>query len=220
MPTLPETYHKAQRHLARRDAVLRELIRAVGPCTLTPRPDGFATLVRAIVSQQISTKAAASISGRLVEAAGRAGLTPKAILKLSEAAVRACGLSTAKTRSVRDLAEKARSGHVRIDELPALPDEDVIASLTTVFGIGRWTAEMYLIFSLGRLDVLPVADYGLRVGVQRRYGLVGPPKKAELEELAAPWRPYRSVATWYFWRSLENVPQSGDEVSDGSPSRR
>lgn len=210
MPHLTELYRKAQRHLARRDEVLKGLIRAVGPCTLTPRPDGFVTLVRSIISQQISTKAAESISGRLAEAVGRGGMNPKGILKISEEAIRACGLSAAKTRSVRDLAEKTRSGQVPLENLPTLPDEDVIAALTTVFGIGRWTAEMYLIFSLGRLDVLPVADLGLRVGVQRRYRLAEPPRKADLEGLAESWRPYRSVATWYFWRSLGNVPQSGD----------
>ncbi len=205
---MTDAYLKARRHLSRRDAVLKDLIRAVGPCTLQQGPNGFATLVRSIISQQISTKAALSIGARLVEAVGRAGLTPRGILKLTDERIRACGLSAAKTRSVRDLAEKVRTGQVPIEELPNMPDEDVIAALVPVFGIGRWTAEMYLIFSLGRLDVLPVADLGLRVGVQRRYGLKEQPGKAELTELAEPWRPYRSVATWYLWRSLGDVPQS------------
>jgi DNA-3-methyladenine glycosylase II len=164
--------------------------------------------VRSIISQQISTKAAQSIGARLEQTLGRAGLTPKGILKLSEEKIRAAGLSAAKTRSVRDLADKVHSGQLPIDALPTLPDEDVIAALVPVFGIGRWTAEMYLIFSLGRLDVLPVADLGLRVGVQRAYQLEQPPTKVELTALAEPWQPYRSVATWYFWRSLGSVPQS------------
>jgi DNA-3-methyladenine glycosylase II len=208
MPAVPESYRKAQRHLARRDQVLKELIRDLGPCTLVHVPDGFATLVRSIISQQISTKAAMSIGSRLLTATGKAGFSPRGILKLPDAKLRAAGLSAAKARAIRDLAEKVQSGQVPLDNLPTMPDEDAIDSLVQVWGIGRWTAEMYLIFSLGRLDVLPLTDLGLRVGVQRRYKLDELPDKSELVELAEPWRPYRTVATWYFWRSLGNVPQS------------
>ncbi len=204
----PELYCKAQRHLARRDAILKKLIRHVGPCTLRHNPDGFATLARSIISQQISTKAAISISTKLEKEAGRAGLTPRGILKLTPEQLRACGLSTTKARSVRDLAEKVQSGEVPIRKLPEMSDEDVIATLVPVYGIGRWTAEMYLIFSLGRLDVLPVADFGLRAAVKRHYELAELPEKQELVQLGEPWRPYRSIATWYCWRSLGTVPQS------------
>src|SRR5262249_26271776 len=155
-----------------------------------------------------SSKAARSISARLEQTLGSAGITPAGILSQSEEALRAAGLSTAKTRSVRDLSAKVQNGTVPLKDLPGLSDEEVIERLVLVRGIGRWTAEMFLIFSLGRLDILPVADLGLRVGVQKLYELPETPAKARLIELADPWRPYRSVATWYFWRSLGGVPQS------------
>src|SRR5690349_12501304 len=205
---VPAVYQKARRHLARRDAVLRRLMSVIGPCTLTQNPNRFAALVRSIISQQISTKAAAAIASRLQETLGSAGITARGILALSAEELRAAGLSAAKARSMRDLAEKVHSEALALDTLHRLSDEDVIASLVPVRGIGRWTAEMFLIFSLGRLDVLPVADWGLRVGVQRQYDLAEPPDKDTLEELARPWQPFRSVATWYFWRSLGFVPQS------------
>jgi DNA-3-methyladenine glycosylase II len=199
---------KAQRHLARRDRVLKQLIAAVGPCTLRVNPDRFGLLARAIISQQISTKAAASIGARLEQALAPAGLKPAAILKLPEDALRAAGLSAAKTRAMRDLAEKVHGKAVPLDALHEMTDEEIIAALLPVRGIGRWTAEMFLIFSLGRFDVLPVADLGLRAGVQEQYGLAELPGKDDLTKLAEPWRPYRSIATWYFWRSRGPVPQS------------
>lgn len=207
MTTNP-VYTKARRHLARRDSVLKGLIAKVGPCTLQPRLDGFVALVRSIISQQISTKAAESIANRLLQTLGPGGISAQGILALTEEQLRGVGLSTAKVRSVRDLAVKVQSGAVPIQELSALEDEEVIAKLVPVRGVGRWTAEMYLIFSLGRLDVLPVGDLGLRLGVQDQYGLTEPPDKATLTELAEPWRPYRSIATWYFWRSRGFVPSS------------
>ncbi len=201
-------YPKARRHLARRDPVLKRLIAAVGPCTLRHDPDHFPLLARSIISQQISGKAAASISARLLQAVGRSGLTPRGVLKLSDAELRGAGLSAAKAAALRDLAAKVRDGTVPLAELHALEDEEVIARLIPVRGIGRWTAQMFLIFSLGRLDVLPTADFGLRSGVRREYGLPDLPDARSLEALAEPWRPYRSVATWYFWRSFGPVPQS------------
>jgi DNA-3-methyladenine glycosylase II len=208
MNTTPGDYRRAQRHLARRDPVLKQLIAAVGPCTLWHNPDGFAALVRSIISLQISTRAAAAIHGRLEATLGNGGVTPRRVLRLSNEALRAAGLSAAKARSLRDLAEKVHDGSVQLDALDALSDEEVIAQLIPVRGIGRWTAEMFMIFSLGRLDVLPVTDWGLRVGVQRQYGLAEPPDTALLSERGEQWRPYRSIATWYFWRSLGFVPQS------------
>jgi DNA-3-methyladenine glycosylase II len=200
----------ARRRLARRDAVLRRLIGLVGPCTLRHDPDGFGVLVRSIISQQISTKAALAIGGRLKQVLAPADVCPRALLAASDESLRGAGLSAGKVRSLRDLAEKVHSGAVPLAEFPRMPNEDVIARLVPLHGIGRWTAEMFLIFSLGRLDVLPVADYGLRAGVRRVYELPDLPDKAYLLELAEPWRPYRTVATWYFWRSLGFVPQSGD----------
>lgn len=197
---------KARRHLSRRDAILKPLIRTIGPCTLRLSDDCFATLVRSIVSQQISTKAARAIGGRLLEKVGR--FEPKRILAASADDLRGAGLSANKQRSIRDLAEKCRDGVVPLKKLAGMADADVIATLTQVRGIGVWTAEMFLIFSLGRPDVLPVGDYGLRAGVQKHYQLADLPKKQELIELTEDWRPFRSVGTWYIWRSLGGVPQS------------
>jgi DNA-3-methyladenine glycosylase II len=199
---------KARRHLARRDPVMKRLIAQVGGCTLQFNPHRFEVLVRSIVSQQISGKAARSISARLEETLGEGGICAPAILATSDEALRAAGLSTAKARAVRDLAEKVHGGTVLLDVLHDLPDEEVIARLLPVRGIGRWTAEMFLIFSLGRVDVLPVGDYGLREGVRRQYELAELPGKDQLAEIAEPWRPYRSIATWFLWRSFGPVPQS------------
>jgi DNA-3-methyladenine glycosylase II len=203
-----ELYQKARRHLSRKDPVLKGIVTQVGPCTLQVEPDRFALLVRAIVSQQISGKAAKSISAKLLDATGKAGLTPKGILKLTDEKLRSAGLSSSKAKSIRDLAEKVAGKEVLLHDIHKRDDEEVIAHLIPVRGIGRWTAEMFLIFSLGRTDVLPVGDLGLRVGVQKHYGLKEVPDKEELLELAAPWQPYRTIATWYFWRSLGPVPQS------------
>ncbi len=201
-------FTKAQRHLARRDAVLKRLITQVGPCTLRIDPDGFGVLARSIISQQISAKAAISIGVRFIEALGAKGLCPEAVLAASDKMLRSAGLSASKTLSLRDLAEKVHSGAVPLDELPQLSDEEVIDRLLPVRGIGRWTAEMFLIFSLGRVDVLPVGDYGLRAGVQRAYELKEVPDKDQLTELAEPWKPYRSIGTWFIWKSAGPVPQS------------
>jgi DNA-3-methyladenine glycosylase II len=205
---MPVDATKARRHLARRDPTLKRLIAAVGPCTLRHEPDGFAALVRSIISQQISTKAAASIHARLLEALGKRGLRPAVLLALTDERMRGAGLSASKVRSLRDLAEKVHTGAVPLPALPELADEEVIEALLPVRGIGRWTAQMFLIFSLGRPDVLPVDDLGLRAGVQQIYELADLPDRETLAELAEPWRPYRSVATWYFWRSRGGVPQS------------
>jgi DNA-3-methyladenine glycosylase II len=201
-------FSKAQRHLARRDPVLRRLIQQVGCCTLRINPDGFEVLVRAIISQQISWKAAMSIGNRLTDHLGKAGLCPAAIHRAGETKLRAAGLSTNKLRALKDLAGRCHRGELDLEELPGLPDEEVIERLLPVYGIGRWTAEMFLIFSLGRLDVLPLADLGLRAGVRRQYELPDLPAKEDLMKRAEPWRPFRSVATWFIWRSFGNVPQS------------
>jgi DNA-3-methyladenine glycosylase II len=199
---------KGRRHLARRDPVLKGLMRAVGAYTLQPNgSDRFGLLVRAIISQQISGKAAKAIHGRVRKALnGR--VTPRGLLNTSDEMLRAAGLSTGKLLSLRDLAGKVHSREVPLHQLHTWPDEEVIDHLVPVRGIGRWTAQMFLIFALGRLDVLPVDDLGLRAGAQRGYGMPELPRRQELEQLAEPWRPYRTIATWYFWRSLGAVPQS------------
>lgn len=143
-------------------------------------------------------------------------MMPQRILEMSDADLRAAGLSSNKMAALRDLATKVHAGDVPLAAIHEMEDEDVIARLVPVRGIGRWTAEMFLIFSLGRLDVLPVDDLGLRVGAQRLYRLRKIPDKRRLIKLAEPWRPYRSVATWYLWRSLGFVPQSGLKLKQAS----
>jgi DNA-3-methyladenine glycosylase II len=201
-------FQKARRHLARRDPVLRQIIRTIGPCTLRPNANRFGVLAQSIISQQISTKAATAIRNRLIVSLGPKGITVAGVRGASDEVLRGAGLSAAKIRSLRDLADQIYQKTLPLAGLHAFPDAEIIEHLVPVRGIGIWTAQMFLIFSLGRLDVLPVADFGLRNGVQRLYGLSDLPGKAQLEELAEPWRPYRSVATWYFWRSLGGVPQS------------
>jgi DNA-3-methyladenine glycosylase II len=197
----------ALEHLRRADAVLDELIGRYGLVTRDRARPAFYALVAAIVGQQISVKAAAAILGRLLALFPEgASVSPAALAAVPQDQLRAVGLSAAKARYMHDLAEKVSSGIVDLDRLPQLPDEQVIASLVQINGIGRWTAEMFLIFSLGRLDVLAVDDLGLRAGIQRAYGLDQLPRAAEIRALAEPWRPYRTIATLYFWHHLHNAP--------------
>ncbi|HZV07193.1 MAG TPA: DNA-3-methyladenine glycosylase 2 family protein [Gemmataceae bacterium] len=201
-------FRKARRHLSSCDPLLAQLIKNVGPCTLQPSGEAFPLLVRSIISQMISTKAALAISARVLAAMQPHGLTPVAVAAASEEALRGAGLSRTKVLALKDLAERALSGALPLDQLAELSDEEVIDCLIPVRGIGRWTAEMFLIFSLGRLDVLPVDDFGLRAGVRDVYQLPDLPTRAALRERGEVWRPYRSIATWYFWRSRGGVPQS------------
>jgi DNA-3-methyladenine glycosylase II len=204
-------FAKAQRHLARRDPVLKQLIRRVGPCTLCPNPaNRFSLLAQSIIAQQISSKAAMSIRARLDQALAPEGVTPANILRTPDTTLRSAGVSEAKTRYLRDLADKVHNATLLLDVLHEFSDEEVIAQLLPVKGIGRWTAQMFLIFSLGRPDVLPVDDLGLRMAVQQEFNLAELPNRTQLEKLAELWRPYRSVATWYMWRSRGAVPQSED----------
>lgn len=199
-------FAQARRLLSRRDPIMRGLIRAAGPCTLRPDDDHFAVLARSVISQQISTKAARAISERLLLALKK--LTPGRVLKAEDAVLRAAGLSANKARSLRDLADHCIRRAIPLRQLREMPDEAVIDKLLPVRGIGPWTAEMFLIFSLGRLDVLPVGDFGLRAGVQNHYGLSELPTKDELTRIGAAWQPFRSIGTWYIWRGFGNVPQS------------
>ncbi len=198
-------YTRARRHLMRDDPKLAELVKAFGPCGLetTKRPDRFGMTVRSIVSQQLSVKAADTIHGRLLEAIRAERATPSAILALEQDRLRACGLSWAKVASVRDLATKVTDGSLALESLDALDDAAVIDALTAVRGIGQWSAEMFLIFRLGRPDILPVGDVGIQRAMRRLYGLRKHPSPARMTALARPWRPYRSIACWYLWRSLD-----------------
>jgi 3-methyladenine DNA glycosylase/8-oxoguanine DNA glycosylase len=204
MPLDPPTLRRAVSHLRRADPVLDGIIGTVGPCRLRREPGGgpFAALVEAILYQQITGKAAATIHGRLREAVGRRHPRPPDIVALSDEQLRSVGLSRQKTGYLRDLAEKAADG-LPLSRLRGLADDDVVVALTGVKGIGRWTAEMFLMFRLGRPDVLPVDDYGIRKAMQRAYRKRALPKPEWMRRTAEPWRPYRTIASWYLWRSLD-----------------
>jgi 3-methyladenine DNA glycosylase/8-oxoguanine DNA glycosylase len=195
---------QATEHISRGDARLARWIDAVGPCQLRVDPGGgpYAALVQAILYQQLNGKAAATIHARLLRRVGRAHPRPADIAALDDATLRAVGLSRQKTAYLRDLTARVQGG-LSLRGLGRLDDEAIVERLTTVKGIGRWTVEMYLIFRLGRLDVLPLDDYGVRKGAQRAYRLRTPPDAARLRRLGEPWRPYRSVASWYLWRVAE-----------------
>jgi DNA-3-methyladenine glycosylase II len=199
-------YVRARRLLARRDPVLRDLMRAHGPCRLADRQhsDPFKALLHAIIAQQLSTKAAATIERRFA-ALCRGGVpTPDQVKALSDEQIRGVGVSTQKLRYIRDLCARLESGALALESLDTLSDPDVIDRLTQVKGIGRWTAEMFLIFRLHRPDVLPVGDLGIIKAVQRVYGLRKAPSPERLTRIGESWRPYRSVACWYLWASLDN----------------
>ncbi len=197
-----ELLDTATTYLSKKDPVMALAIARVGSCTLVPNPHLFETLVDAIISQQISVKAADAILGRLrVAALGEAGglITPQSLLALEEDMLRSVGVSPQKIRYLRDLTERVTGGLLDLARLETLDDEDVITELVKVKGIGRWTAEMMLIFSLGRADVLPVDDLGFVEGVREAYGLEQRPTPKEMRERGEAWRPYRTFATWYMW---------------------
>lgn len=204
LPSSSASMQHALLHLKSRDPLLAQVIDRVGPYALQLRDPGFSTMARSIVYQQLSGRVASVIYGRLAEAAGGARLTPERVLRLRPVRMRALGLSCQKTEYIRDLARRTRAGQIDFAAFSALSDEAVIEALTAVKGVGVWTAQMFLIFALGRPDVLPTGDLGVRAAVRKLYGLAESPKPAELAELGAKWRPYRSVASWYLWRSLEN----------------
>lgn len=194
-------------HLKKSDPVLAALIKRVGPYRIEYREPDFATLVRSIVYQQISGKAAATVLDRLLGLMPRRRLTPGAVLKLSLEELRSAGLSGQKASYIRDLAEHTKARRVNFASIGDLTDEAVIEHLSQVKGIGVWTAHMFLMFALRRHDVLPCADLGVRAAIQKAYKLDALPNPRQIEELAAAWRPYCSVATWYLWRSLDGSAQ-------------
>jgi DNA-3-methyladenine glycosylase II len=203
----PVEYARARRMLARRDPVIGELIRRHGRCGLADaqHTEPFKALTHAIISQQLSTKAAATIARRF-DALFGSELTPARVAAAPESALRAVGLSSQKIRYMRDLCARILDGSLPLDRLDVLPDAEVIEALTQVKGIGRWTAEMFLMFRLHRPDVLPVGDLGIVKAVQRAYRLRKAPDPRRLTRIGEPWRPYRSIACWYLWASLHNTP--------------
>jgi DNA-3-methyladenine glycosylase II len=198
---------KAILHLKKADPVMRAIIDRVGAYKIQHREPSFETLVRSIVYQQLSGKVASVILGRLIALLPEGKVTPAAILKLTPVRMRKAGLSKQKTAYIRDLARKTNKGHVKFEALKELADQEVIEHLTQVKGIGVWTAHMFLIFALRRLDVLATGDLGVRIAIRKAYQLEELPLPKQVEELAAAWRPYSSVAVWYLWRSLDSTAQ-------------
>jgi DNA-3-methyladenine glycosylase II len=196
---------KALNHLKKADPVMGAIIDRVGSYKIEYREPVFQTLVRSIVYQQLHGKAAMTIFGRLAEAAKADPMTPESILKLRPARMRALGLSGQKMSYIRELARLTRDGVVDFEQCGSLEDVAVVEHLTKVKGVGVWTVHMFLIFALRRPDVLPTGDLGIRAAMKKAYGLEELPKPEEMERIAAPWRPYCSVACWYLWRSLDNV---------------
>lgn len=203
MPTHAEQIETARKLLTKRDPVLKAIIKRAGPCTLKPQRDHFQTLVRSIVSQQISTAAARTILQRLVDHVHPHKIAPDTIAQLDLPTLRSLGVSQQKAGYVIDLTDRVQRGELNLKTINRLSDENVIAHLVQVKGIGVWTAHMFMIFSLCRMDVLPVGDLGIRNAIQRAYELDELPKPATIEEIAKPWRPYASLASWYLWRSLD-----------------
>jgi DNA-3-methyladenine glycosylase II len=193
---------KAVNHLKKCDPVLCAIIERVGTCRMEFSPAEFSSLAEAIVYQQLNGKAAVTIFRRFAALAGEP-LTPSGILKLSDAQLRSVGLSRQKSAYLKDLSAKTASGALDFSRLHELPDDEVIKHLTQVKGIGVWTAHMFLMFSLRRPDVLPTGDYGVQMAIRKHYKKRKLPKPQDMEKIAKAWAPYRSVACWYLWRSLD-----------------
>ena len=204
--TAPDYWADACRHLMKRDRVMKKLIPQYGGACLQSRGDAFVTLARSIVGQQISVKAAQSVWDRFAGLPKK--MTPAYVLKLKVDDMRAAGLSARKVEYLVDLALHFANDQVHVKGWATMPDEDIIAELVAIRGIGRWTAEMFLIFHLMRPNVLPLDDIGLQNGIRRCYFSGVPVCRSEIREVATSWAPFCSVATWYIWRSLDPLPVS------------
>jgi DNA-3-methyladenine glycosylase II len=204
-------YRRAVTHLKRADPKLARVITDVGPCRMTVRAEGthFEAVARAIVFQQLSGKAAGTIHRRFHGLYGDRAPEPHELLATSDETLRGVGLSRQKIGYLRDLADRVAAGDVPLDHIETLGDDDVVAALTRVKGVGRWTAQMFLMFRLGRPDVLPDLDLGVQTAIQRAYRLRKRPSPKDVLRIGAPWAPWRSVASWYLWRSLENGDGQG-----------
>jgi DNA-3-methyladenine glycosylase II len=200
----PEYWDRAKRVLARKDPVMGAIMRSRPKVFMMRRGEPFLTLARAICGQQISVKAAQSVWDRLVACVGE--VTPQKVLLKERKLLRACGLSDRKTEYIADLAQHFADGRIHVHRWPQMSDEEIIAELTEVRGIGRWTAEMFLMFNLLRPDVFPLDDLGLQNGIRVNYFKGRKVSLGRMRKLGESWRPWRSVATWYLWRSLEPVP--------------
>jgi len=194
---------KAVTHLKQSDAHMARIVEAVGAYKISYRPPTFEALARSIVFQQLNGKAASTIYDRFAATCGKRGVVPEAILEVHPEKLRAAGLSAQKASYIQDLAKRTAAGDVDFSGLTKMDDAEVIAHLTQVKGVGVWTVHMFLMFALKRPDVLPVGDFGVRLAMKKLYELEGMPKPAEMERIAEPWRPFRSAASWYLWRSLD-----------------
>lgn len=200
----------AAERLAASDAVLAPIIARVGPCPLRPHTNYYWELVDSIISQQLSVKAAASIERRFQELFGSEVPAPEQILEKSIDELRTVGLSRPKAGYIRDLAEHIASGRLALDEFASLSNEEIISELTAVKGIGEWTAHMFLMFCMARVDVLPVGDLGIRNSIKQLYNFDHLPTADEIKKLSAAnhWPPYESIASWYLWQNLGNTPSA------------
>lgn len=197
-------WQEAEDYLSRRDPLLGELITKYGPCTLIPEKDYYYNLCKSIISQQISTKVAETISRRFYDLGQGEQITPEKVAQLTDQELRSVGLSRPKITYIRDLTEKIFTGELVIKDFDQLTNVQITEQLLKVKGIGPWTVKMFLIFGLNRLDVLPVEDLGVRKAIQSVYQLAKLPTAQEIEELACCWHPYETLASWYLWRSLGN----------------
>ena len=196
---------EAIRHLSKCDSRMKALMQSVGAFELKARRDRFAMLVNSILSQQISTAAARSIKSKLLATLAPDKLSPESMQRLGVDQLRRAGISRQKANYILDLTHKVNQGELNLRQVGRLDDEGVIAELVQVKGIGRWTAQMFLIFSLGRMDVFPEDDLGIKNAIKKVYELDALPERQLAREIAAPWRPFASVASWYLWRALENT---------------
>jgi DNA-3-methyladenine glycosylase II len=202
----PALVRRGIRHLQKVDPVLGQHIEQAGPFRLKAERRRFVALARSIVAQQISGKAASAIWKRLQQAVKPGGISPATIAAMSFEQLRAAGISPQKAAYLHDLAARATDGSLRLNRLGRLPDDDVIAELIQVKGIGVWTAQMFLMFSLCRIDVFAPDDLGLRAAIRRLYDLEELPDRQMSLSIAEPWRPYQTIASWYLWRTTEDIP--------------
>jgi DNA-3-methyladenine glycosylase II len=201
---IPAQHLKAARlHIQKVDPTMKKIVKAVGPCTIKTKPDRFMTLVSSILSQQISAAAAQTIQGKLVNAVQPERICPEVLLTFDLEQFRSLGISRQKAGYILDLAGKVHTGEVNLKGVSRLDDEGVIVELTKIKGIGPWTAQMFLMFCLGRLDVFPANDLGIQNAIKKHYKPRGEFSPNRLEKIAQPWRPYATIASWYLWRSLE-----------------
>lgn len=213
--TFQQQLRQAEKHLAKNDASLAPVIKTSGPCRISPHTDHYGELVSSIVGQQLSTKAAATIWKRVLDLFGSKMPAPAQLIKVEDQKLRDAGLSWAKVKYVKDLAQHVLDKRLDLDHISTMPNEQLIEQLTAVKGLGEWSAHMFMMFGLGRLDVLPVGDLGIKKAIMNLYGLKQMPDAARIITIANKnnWHPYESIASWYLWQSLDNNPQKSSRHS-------